>query len=577
MIITRARAEEPVTLEDLTSMKVSIVEGYVWQEFLEKDFPGIRLDLTPDLRTCLNKVALGLSDATVVTLPVALYYIEKEGVTNLKVAGETGYFTRLSFASRSDWPELGAIVRKALDGIPPERKQQILSRWIHVHDRSPFRRKEFLLAVIVVIGLFAVVIATVASWNASLRRQVNRRTEELRVQLRERKRADEERGKLQAQLLQAQKMESVGRLAGGVAHDFNNMLGVILGHTELALAEVEPSSPIHEDLQQIHKATLRSTDVIRQLLAFARKQTIAPRPFDLNEAVESMLKMLRRLIGEDIELAWLPASAPCPVMLDPTQLDQVLANLCVNARDAIAGVGRIVIETSAVSIEEAVAEGLPYVRPGEYVMLSVSDDGCGMDEETVRMLFEPFFTTKEPGKGTGLGLATVYGIVKQNDGFINVYSEPGTGSTFKIYFRRHAGDLAGEPAGEESAVPTGAGETILVVEDEASILTLTERLLGTLDYRVLTARTPDEALAVADRHGGGISLLITDVVMPGMNGKELAERLTASFPDLRCLYMSGYSADVIAHRGMLDAGVHFIQKPFSTSDLAAAVRRALKD
>ncbi|MEW6521889.1 MAG: PAS domain S-box protein [Thermodesulfobacteriota bacterium] len=392
-----------------------------------------------------------------------------------------------------------------------------------------------------------------------------------------RKRAEAERDRLQAQFIQAQKMESVGRLAGGVAHDYNNMLNVIIGYSELALEKTGPEDQLHEDLQAILNAAGRSRDITRQLLAFARKETIAPEVFDLNAGVENLLKILRRLIGEDIDLAWLPGHGLWPVLMDPTQLDQILANLCVNARDAIADVGKITIETGRITLDAAYcAEHAGFV-PGDFVVLAVSDDGCGMDRETLDKIFEPFFTTKEGGRGTGLGLATVYGIVKQNNGFINVYSEPGEGTTFRIYLPRHKGDIAGDRPQPIEQPPAGRGETLLVVEDEISILKLAARILTRQQYKVLTANTPAAALQVAKTHGGGIDLLLTDVVMPGMNGRELAEQLQTLYPEIKCLYMSGYTANVIAHRGVLDKGLHFIQKPFSTRDLASKVRTVLDE
>ena len=387
---------------------------------------------------------------------------------------------------------------------------------------------------------------------------------------------EKERIKLQDQLEQAHKMESVGRLAGGVAHDFNNMLGVILGHTEMALDLLDPAHPIHADLQEIRKAGERSADLTRQLLAFARKQTISPKVLDLNETVESMLKMLRRLIGEDIDLAWLPEAGLCPVKVDPAQIDQILANLCVNARDAIAGVGKVTIETHMVTFDEAYCADHAGFVPGEFVLLAISDNGCGMDKETLGSIFEPFFTTKGTDKGTGLGLATVYGIVKQNDGFINVYSEPGQGTTFRIYLPRHMGK-AGRTRREGPAEPAGRGsETILLVEDEPAILNITTMMLQRLGYTVLEASTPGEAIRLAREHMGEIDLLMTDVVMPEMNGRDLAKNLLSLYPNVKRLFMSGYTADVIAHHGVLDEGVHFIQKPFSKKDLAAKLREALR-
>jgi PAS domain S-box-containing protein len=391
----------------------------------------------------------------------------------------------------------------------------------------------------------------------------------------ERKRAEEEKEKLHKQLQQAQKMESVGRLAGGVAHDFNNMLGIILGYTEMALLEASPGTRLHNSLQEVRKAADRSADLTRQLLAFARKQTIDPKVLDLNATVEGMLRMLRRLIGEDIDLAWLPGPALWPVKMDPAQVDQVLANLCVNARDAIAGVGKVTIETGNVRLDEAYCAGHAGFVPGDYVLLAVSDNGCGMDEETMKNLFDPFFTTKEVGKGTGLGLATVYGIVKQNNGFINVYSEPGRGTTFKIYLPRHGDGVVEAEAASSADFPLGRGETVLIVEDEPAMLAMGKVMLEKLGYTVLGAADPGQALRLADEYTGDIHLLMTDVVMPRMNGRDLAERLMPGKPGMKCLFMSGYTANVIAHHGVLDEGVHFIQKPFSMKDLGAKVREAL--
>ncbi len=391
----------------------------------------------------------------------------------------------------------------------------------------------------------------------------------------DRKRAEEEREKLEAQLNQAQKMESVGRLAGGVAHDFNNMLGVILGYTELALAKVPPSDPLQDDLKEILKAANRSAEVTRQLLVFARKQTIAPQALDLNETVEGMLKMLRRLIGEDIDLAWLPGTGLWLIKMDPSQIDQILANLCVNARDAIADFGKITIETSKVTVDQAYCAKHPDAVPGDFVLLAVSDDGCGMGQEILDNLFEPFFTTKDVDKGTGLGLATVYGIVKQNNGFINVYSEPGKGTTFRIYLPRL--ETLGDQDRKKDPVALDAqgSETILLVEDEPAILKMTKTMLERQGYTVLGANGPGQALGLAREHSGQIHLLMTDVIMPDMNGRELCQHLLSIHPNLKRLFMSGYTADVIAHHGVLDSDVYYIQKPFSMGALAAKLREVL--
>ncbi|MBF0233136.1 MAG: PAS domain S-box protein [Desulfamplus sp.] len=393
----------------------------------------------------------------------------------------------------------------------------------------------------------------------------------------ESKQAEAEREKLQAQLTQAQKMESVGRLAGGVAHDFNNMLGIILGHADMILEEMYPDQPLYADLTEIRKAGERSADLTRQLLAFARKQTVAPKVIDLNKTVEGMLNMLRRLIGEDIDMAWIPGEKVWPVKIDPAQIDQVLANLCVNARDAIADVGKVTIETGNTVLDEEHCKEHAGFVPGDYTLLAVSDSGCGMDAETLGNIFEPFFTTKELGKGTGLGLATIYGVVKQNNGFINVYSEPGQGTTFSIYLPRHRAKEAPLPD-KEAIRPAALGhETILLVEDEPAILRMTTMMLERTGYKVLAAGTPGEAIALARERAGEIHLLMTDVVMPEMNGRDLAKNLLSLYPNLKRLFMSGYTADVIAHHGVLDKGVQFIQKPFSMKQLGTKVREVLDE
>ena len=382
--------------------------------------------------------------------------------------------------------------------------------------------------------------------------------------------------KLEAQLRQAQKMESIGRLAGGVAHDFNNMLGVILGHTEMALVQMDPAHPLHNHLTEIRTAAERSADLTRQLLAFARKQTIAPRLLNLNNTVDGMLKMLRRLIGENIDLTFLPGTDLWPVKMDPVQIDQILANLCVNARDSINGVGKITIETENIDTDEAYCSSHPGFIPGEYVLLTLSDTGCGMNNDTMSNLFEPFFTTKEVGKGTGLGLATLYGIVKQNNGFIDVYSEPDHGTIFKIYLPRHTAVVTAIQMEGHVEPVRGGQETILLVEDEISILQLIMMMLEHQGYTVMTASTPGEAINLAKAHPGEINLLMTDVVMPEMNGGDLARNLLSFYPNLKRLFMSGYTANVIAHQGVLEEGVLFIQKPFRNLDLAAKVREALE-
>ncbi len=391
------------------------------------------------------------------------------------------------------------------------------------------------------------------------------------------KQAEEERGKLLGQLNQAQKMEAIGRLAGGVAHDFNNMLGVILGYVEIAFGKVDRREALYFDLEKIQKAALQSVDLTKQLLTFARKQIITPKVLDLNNSVENMITMLRRLIGEDIELQWLPADQLWPVKVDPTQIDQILVNLCVNARDAIGGVGKITIETHMKTFDQLHCKKQSECITGDYVALSVTDNGCGMDKETLDNLFEPFFTTKKIGKGTGLGLAIVYGIVKQNEGFIDVYSEPGQGTHFNLYLPRVHADISEKnqekPRGEKP-IQTG-NETILVVEDEPAILEMVTVMLEERGYFVLSAATPLDAIKIAEACEGNIDLLMTDVIMPEMNGRDLAETLRETFPTIKLLFMSGYSANVITSKGVLDEGIAFLQKPFSTQEAAYKIREVL--
>ena len=393
----------------------------------------------------------------------------------------------------------------------------------------------------------------------------------------EQKTAEKEREKMQAQLHQAQKMESVGRLAGGVAHDFNNKLGVILGYAEMMLTELTPEDPMTEDLREIVVAAKHSTDLARQLLAFARKQTISPVVMDLNETVEGMLKMLRRLIGENIELSWHPDTSLWPVKMDPAQVDQILANLCVNARDAIEDVGTVVISTKNVVLDAESYVDFEGRVPGEYVLLSVRDDGCGMNQETLEKIFEPFFTTKEIDKGTGLGLSTVYGIVKQNKGSIHALSRVGQGTTFHIYIPRHTAAETGGADAPTEEVPLARGETVLMVEDDAAVLNMGRRMLEGLGYRVIAAGSPEAAITMALEWPDTIHLLVTDVVMPELSGADLSRQIQQICPEIKTLIMSGYPADAIADHGVLDRGVIFMPKPFTMQGLAQKVREALDE
>ncbi len=386
----------------------------------------------------------------------------------------------------------------------------------------------------------------------------------------ERLRAAQEHERLRAQLDATQRLESVGRLAGGVAHDFNNMLGVILGRTHLALEHLDPESPARADLREILDAAQRSAELTHQLLAFARRQTVAPVELDLDEKITGLLKMLRRLIGEDITLEWVPSAHLRRVRIDPSQVDQVLTNLCINARDAIVGVGTVRIETLNVTGHRPDDDSGPAL-PRECVCIAVSDTGRGMDDAVLDHLFEPFFTTKGVGQGTGLGLATVYGIVKQNGGHLEVRSAPGEGSTFRLFLP--AVTAASTPSPEAPtppATPAGSG-TVLLVEDEPAVMRVTHRFLERLGYHVLAASSAAEALQLAAFHAEGVDLLLTDVIMPELSGGDLARRVSAMHPGVRVLFMSGYTADELAPYGVLAPGVDFIQKPFAFREFAARV------
>jgi len=390
---------------------------------------------------------------------------------------------------------------------------------------------------------------------------------------------ERERQRLEEELRQAQKMEAIGRLAGGVAHDFNNMLSVINGYTELALKMEHGNPLLREYLTAINQAGKKSAELTHQLLTFARKQPIDPKVMPLNETLSERISMLKRLVKEDIRIQWNPGERVGSVRIDPSQMDQILINLVVNARDSIESRGTISISTSTTHVGEAPEDPPPVkeMKPGAYAVLSIGDDGAGMDEETREHLFEPFYSTKKSTGSTGLGLATIYGILSQNDGAIAVDSAPGKGAEFRIYLPLvSGGDEMGEsPEAADPPASSGDGtETILLVEDEDSVLKLSSIVLGELGYKVIMAGGPEEALQLSQSHEGHIDLLITDVIMPKMNGYDLWQKLNEQKP-VRCLFISGYTADIIHRQGKLIGDIHFLQKPFSSDALTDKVREAL--
>jgi PAS domain S-box-containing protein len=384
-----------------------------------------------------------------------------------------------------------------------------------------------------------------------------------------------QRKHLEEQLLHAQKMEAVGRLAGGVAHDFNNMLTVISGYNRMILDELSTMDPLRGYAEEILKAADRAGALTNQLLAFSRRQIMQPRVINVNAVMIQTQKMLQRLIGEDIELVLNLGTNVGNIKADPGHVEQAIVNLAVNARDAMPLGGRLTIETADVVLDETYARTHLGVKPGAFTMIAVSDTGHGMDAETRRHIFEPFFTTKEKGKGTGLGLATVYGMVKQTNGDIWVYSEPGQGTTFKLYFPQVSEPLSDGSSGDAALARRSGGETILVVEDEKAVRDLTVRILQQLGYTILTASSGAEALAISQSHAGPIDLLLTDVVMPNMSGRQLADKLQASRPDTKVLFLSGYTENTVVHHGVLDAGVEFLPKPFSRENLSRKLREVL--
>jgi PAS domain S-box-containing protein len=380
--------------------------------------------------------------------------------------------------------------------------------------------------------------------------------------------------RLEQQFLQSQKMEAVGQLAGGVAHDFNNLLGVITGHTELLLRDLGSEGRARSRLEEVRKAAEHAASLTRQLLAFSRKQVLRPRIVDLNEVVASVERLLRRLIGEDIRLVAALGARLWRVKVDPGQIEQVIVNLAVNARDAMSAGGRLVIETSNTSLDESYTRGRPGLDPGDYVLLAVSDTGHGMDAATAAQIFEPFFTTKEPGKGTGLGLATVYGIIKQSGGHIAVYSEPRIGTTFKIYFPRAEGVEERAPEGPQEPPPRGR-ETVLLLEDAEALQMIVREILEDAGYTVIDGKTTEDALARAAEHRGAIDIVLTDVIMPGASGPEVVARIKTEWPEIRVLFMSGYADPAIGRRGTLEPNTNFIQKPFTAEALQRKLREVL--
>jgi signal transduction histidine kinase len=561
-------------IEDLSTATIAIVNAAIDIPHLHGVLPGAKPLVHSAIADMLADTCRGASNAAFMdkyTAISALLEMHDCGGHTLRWVGVSQVRSRLGVGSIFEAQAAAEALREEIGAMAREgRMAAIFGQWgfmsggdlESVEALLDARRRETLLIIATV--LFAALFA-LACWET-----VRLIRESKRIRLAEAEvRASRERA------MQAQNLESIGRLAGGVAHDFNNLLTVINGYCEVVLGKLEQSDPLRAPVNEIRKAGQRAASLTQQLLAFGRKQVSRPQPVNLNFLVQDSEKMFRRLLGEDVELSVDLSSDLGLIFADPTQLHQVLMNLVVNARDAMPHGGTLRIATDPAEVDAQLAAGHPEIPLGPAVRLVVSDTGCGMDEHTREHIFEPFFTTKGLAQGTGLGLATVYGIVKQSHGWISVRSEPGMGSTFEIYLPRIDGAEAPDPA-QPPGGPRPGWETILVVEDQKEVRAFAVSALTTHGYRVLDAADGAAALALAERHNGPIHLLLTDVVLPGINGLELADRIRTSWPKTAVLYTSGYTADVIVQRGVLQSDVSYIPKPYTAAEIAAKVRELLE-
>jgi two-component system, cell cycle sensor histidine kinase and response regulator CckA len=547
---------------------------YVLKDKLARLVPAVEREL----RESKSRAAKRLAEEDLAVARQRFAALLESGVVGIIVAETAGPireandtflemlgYTREDFAAgRVDWraatpPEWAGWNAEAFEEL---RR----TGWIAPREKEYFRKDG--TRVPVLVGIVAVGEAESIAISVDLTER--KRAEDGRAQAEQALRQSDE------QLRQAQKMEAVGRLAGGVAHDFNNVLSVILSYADMLLADLKPSDPMRTDIEEIRKAGLRAAGLTHQLLMFSRQQAVAPKVLDLQDVLQSMNNMLQRILGEDVDLVSLPSKTIGRVKVDPSHVEQVILNLVVNARDAMPTGGKLTIETANVVLDDEYALRHLPAKAGPHVMLAVSDTGTGMDRETQARIFEPFFTTKEQGKGTGLGLSTVFGIVQQSGGNVWVYSEPGKGTTFKVYLPRVDAEVDLKKPSVPLATLQGT-ETILLVEDEEQVRTIALTILRRQGYRVLAAQNGAEALLVCDQHEGAIDLLVTDVVMPQMSGPELAARLLATRPGLKVLCMSGYTDDSIVRHGVLQSGVAFIQKPVTPDSLARKVREVLDE
>lgn len=677
VIVTRSSSQKD-TLSEFFGSRVCTVGGYAVNDYLARYYPGISTEGVIDNLVGLRAVSTGSCDAMIVNQMYASYLIDNQGITNLKIAGESGYLNRLSAAVSIKDPELFNILDKAVDNIDRNRRQELYQKWIT--GGPPRLSSPILFSITVISSGGIVLLMALWLWSLSLRKQVYKQTRQIRLSekkfrsyvsnapmgifvvndklesvqtnttlekvlnlkddeltgmnlvdflfsgdrenardyfesiensankvveisilkrngkrcflevstaklsdslflgfvadITERKRADEEKHKLEAQYHRALKMESVGRLAGGVSHDFNNLLTPILGYAQLLLEDLDKEDPRRKSVNEILQAGTRAKDIVYQLLAYSRKQTLEYQHVEMNKAVESFVSLLRRTIREDIEIEVNQTHDFLPIMADLGQIEQVIMNLAVNAQDAMSNGGKLLIETGLVVLDEDYSKVHPEAEPGDYVMLAVSDTGSGMSKEVQEKLFEPFFSTKGE-QGTGLGLSIVYGIVKQHGGFINVYSEPRKGTTFKIYLPyTEEGHIENEQK-QEHVTDFKGTETILLAEDNKQVRDFAGIILRRQGYEVIERENGEDALTFLKEASGPLHLLLTDVIMPEMNGRELYGQAVKIHPELKVLYMSGYTDSVIEHHGVLEEGISFIQKPFTVQKLTRKVREVL--
>ncbi|MCK5115899.1 MAG: transporter substrate-binding domain-containing protein [Candidatus Aegiribacteria sp.] len=568
VIINLQGSDETLTMDDLDGLRIAVVADYIWQDNIENEYPELDLISVPDIYTGIRSVSFGEVDVFIENIATASYAIEEMAITNLQVAGETGWHTSLAFASRDDWPLLNSILDKGLELISEEERTAVFRAWVRLeYSKVFFTRSEFWKTTFIVMGSVLLILVLILLWNRSLRKEVNQRTRDLENGL-----AD--KLQLEEQLRQAQKMEAIGRLAGGIAHDFNNILQAIIGNISLIKENLSHDDLCYKRLEEILNEANRAATLIRQLLAFGRRQILQKIEIDVTSLINNLLSMVDRMIGETIEMEFLPDPDLWHILADQSQIDQVLMNLCVNARDAMPNGGVLTLKAMNVSLDESFVREHPWSMEGNFVLITVSDTGEGMDEDTISMIFDPFYTTKELGKGTGLGLATVYGIVSQHLGVIYVESTVGSGSTFSVYIPALQ-DRGPIKTKTSKKMVSGGSETVLLVEDDDSVRFMLLESLRNAGYRVLAASNGNEVLKLLSANDGNMGIAVLDVIMPGMTGFQINDIILKRYPDIQTIFISGYSHDEFQRRNLREENITILQKPFHPDELLLRIREIL--